>query len=149
MDILAIRNHLILTVTNRIDTSLNTRAEALQEFMDVTLPTIEKAASTEIAQHVPTLPEEVYAKWAGMFADRMLQTVKTQQLAAMCDGTDESNATVILVYLMFMESERMEQQIAKDLAELGVAASQTDEVGNFLGDYLRTALNARGKAKPQ
>ena len=56
MDILAIRNHLIATVMTRIDNSFTSRAEALQEFMDVTLPNIEKDASVEIAQHIPTLP---------------------------------------------------------------------------------------------
>lgn len=149
MDILAIRNHLIATVMRRIDTSLSTRAEALREFMDVTLPNIEKDASAEIAQHIPTLPTEIYKKWAEMFADRMLQTVKTDQLSDMCDNTDESNATISLVYLMFMESERMEQQIANDLAELGVKAGNTDEVGNFLGGYLRTALGARSQEPVQ
>ncbi|MEZ0576013.1 hypothetical protein [Halodesulfovibrio aestuarii] len=143
MDILAIRDHLIATVMCRIDNSISSRAEALREFMDVTLPNIEKDASAEIAQHIPTLPENIYRKWAEMFADRMLQTVKTDQLADMCDNTEESNATIALVYLMFMESERMEVQIAKDLTELGVKSSATDEVGNFLGGYLRTALGAR------
>lgn len=149
MDILAIREHLIATVMNRIDDSNNSRSEALKEFMDVTLPNIEKDASAEIAQHIPTLPDTIYRKWAEMFADRMLQTVKTNQLEDMCDNTDESNATIALVYLMFMESERMEQQIAQDLAELGVKESTTDEVGNFLGDYLRNALGARGEEQLQ
>ncbi|OBQ45817.1 hypothetical protein [Halodesulfovibrio spirochaetisodalis] len=145
MDILAIREHLIASVMTRIDNSLSSRSEALREFMDVTLPNIEKDASAEISQHIPTLPPEVYKKWAEMFADRMLQTVKTDQLADMCDNTEESNATIALVYLMFMESERMEKQIAQDLAALGVQESSSDEVGNFLGDYLRTALGARGE----
>ena len=146
MDIIAIRSHLIATVTNRIDDSFARRSEALQEFMDVTLPNIEKDASAEISQHVPTLPPKIYQKWAEMFADRMLQTVKLDQLEDMCDNTEESNATIALVYLMFMESERMEKQITEDLAEHGVESSKTDEVGNFLGDYLRTALGARGEA---
>ncbi len=145
MDILAIRDHLIATVMRRIDDSIDSRAEALREFMDVTLPNIEKDASAEISQYIPTLPDTIYKNWAEMFADRMLQTVKTDQLADMCDNTEESNATIALVYLMFMESERMEQQIANDLSELGVTAGNTDEVGNFLGDYLRTALGTRGE----
>ncbi|WP_290919499.1 hypothetical protein [Halodesulfovibrio sp.] len=149
MDILAIREHLIATVMDRIDDSTGTRSEALKEFMDVTLPNIGKDASAEISQHIPTLPDTIYKKWAEMFADRMLQTVKTAQLVDMCDNTEESNATIALVYLMFMESERMEEQIAKDLAELGVEAGNTDEVGNFLGDYLRTALGARGEEQVQ
>jgi len=149
MDILAIREHLIATVMNRIDDSSDSRSEALREFMDVTLPNIGKDASAEISQIIPTLPDTVYKKWAAMFADRMLQTVKTTQLSEMCDNTEESNATIALVYLMFMESERMEQQIASDLTELGVKAGNTDEVGNFLGDYLRSALGTRGEEQVQ
>jgi len=43
----------------------------------------------------------------------------------------------------------MEAQITEDLSELGVTAGNTDEVGNFLGGYLRTALGARSEEQPR
>ncbi|MFV0421229.1 hypothetical protein [Oleidesulfovibrio sp.] len=138
-----IKKHIIDTVLHRLDRDNSSRHEALEEFMTVVLPTVDERAAKQVSGLVPTLPDTIYEKWATMFAERLLETVERRQLELLCDGSEDNNATVCLVYLMFMESERMEKQIAEDLHALGVQEAATDAVGNVLGAYFKNKLDQR------
>lgn len=98
------------------------RTEALRDVLGLGMPDADKAALERLAVQVPELPQALYEKWIGMFADRLLETVPREQIADMCADTPESNATLQLVYSMFMESERMEAVRADDLKQLAAAA---------------------------
>lgn len=148
MDDKTLHAHLASTVLRRFDEDPARRHEALQEFMGVTMPTVGDRSADTVATLVPELPYELYRKWAELFADRMLETVDRQQLAALCDGSVENDATIALVYVMFMESERMEKQIAADLHALGTAAADADATGNALGAYLRARLASQRQDPP-
>lgn len=150
MDTQKIRDRIASIVLNRLSDSQDRRKEALGEFMGVTIPAMDDRSADTVAALVPEIPGHVYEKWVTMFVDRLFETVSLDQLAELTSGTEENNATLALVYVMFMESQRMEQQIAADLAELGMELSQQDEVGNTLADYLRAKLaNMKGELPPQ
>ena len=51
-----------------------------------------------------------------MFVDRLFETVPTNQIEALCDGSEENEGALALAYVMFLESARMEKQMAEDLA---------------------------------
>lgn len=150
MDTQKIRSHLAEVVLARLTDSQDRRSEALGEFMGVTMPCIDGKTADNVAAMVPEIPSSVYGKWVSMFVDRLFETVSLDQLAELCSGTEENNATIALVYVMFMESERMERQVAEDLATLGLEQAQQDDVGNTLADYLRAKLaNMKGATPPQ
>lgn len=115
------RRHLISTVLEQVARNEVRRTEAIAEFFSVAAPGLNRKKAEDAAGLVPPLLPKLYEKWAGMFADRLLETASEAQIADLCQDTDKSRATVLLVYIMFMESERMEQQVAKDLAEVGLA----------------------------
>lgn len=150
MDTQAIRTQITKVVLERLSDSKDRRTEALGEFMGVTMPNVEGKAAEQVASLVPEIPSAIYKKWVDMFADRLLETVPLNQLEELCCDTEESRATLSLVYVMFMESERMEKQIVQDLAALGMEQAQQDDVGNTLADYLRAKLaNMKGDLPPQ
>lgn len=94
------------------------RGEALREILSVSHPGLDDEAIAELASLVPELPSRIYEKWATLFADRLLETIPEKQLTELCENTDESNGTLMLLYSMFMESERMEKVVAEDLESL-------------------------------
>ncbi|AAS95703.1 hypothetical protein [Nitratidesulfovibrio vulgaris] len=149
MDDKTLHAHLASTVLRRFDEDPARRQEALQEFMEVTLPTIDGQSADKVATLVPELPYSLYEKWATLFADRLLETVERTQLASLCDGSADNDATIALVYVMFMESERMEKQVAEDLAALGVRMADADATGNALGAYLRAKLSRQHDPTPR
>lgn len=94
------------------------REEALREILRVSHPMLDDAAIARLTAMVPELPSRMYEKWATLFADRLLETIPETQLAELCRNTEESNSALMLVYSMFMESERMEKVVAEDLESL-------------------------------
>lgn len=94
------------------------RADALREILGVSHPGLDDNAIAELASLVPELPSRIYEKWATLFADRLLETISAKQLSELCKNTDESNGALMLLYSMFMESERMEKIVAEDLQSL-------------------------------
>ncbi|NMC50832.1 MAG: hypothetical protein GYA47_15615 [Desulfovibrio sp.] len=102
-------------VISRASTSPQRRREALREFLGVTRPDLGGEAAMALAGNVPPLPPELHEKWADMFAARLLETVPADQVALLCDGSPENAASLTLAYLMFLESERMEKQVAADI----------------------------------
>lgn len=150
MDMQTLRTHLARVILTRLSDTQGRRQEALGEFMGVTLPSVDEKAADKVASLVPEIPKAIYEKWVSMFVDRLFETVPLEQLAELCNDTEENNATISLVYVMFMESQRMEQQVAQDLAQLGMELAQQDDVGNTLADYLRAKLaNMKGDMMTQ
>lgn len=140
MDATKMKEYLIGVILRRLDESPEGRQEALHEFMGISLPSVDEQSASSMARLIPEIPRSVYEKWATLFAERLIETVPHIQVEELCSGTEENNAAIALIYLMFMESERMEKQIAADLHTLGIKLSSIDEAGNALGAYLRARL---------
>ncbi|WP_428560487.1 MAG: hypothetical protein ACP59X_16695 [Solidesulfovibrio sp. DCME] len=92
------------------------RAEALAAFVGLARPDLGPEAAALIAAKTPRLLPQLTEKWVGMFVDRLFETVPREQIAILCDGSEENEAALALAYVMFLESERMEKQMAEDLA---------------------------------
>jgi len=109
-------------VMSRLSPQGARRSEALREVLTVTLPDLGRQRLEAMTAMAPEIPLSLYAKWTGLFADRLLETVTLEELRNLCANTEESNATLLLLYAMFMESERMERLVADDLRALNGAS---------------------------
>ena len=116
------------------------RTEAVKEFLAVTMTASDDRAAERVAEFVPPLLPELYRKWIGMFVDRLFETVPREALNALCDGADESNAAIVLAYVMFLESERMEKQIDADMKILAAGADENGEMEELAAGYIRTHM---------
>lgn len=106
-------------ILSRIAEKGERRDEALRAVIDLAIPNLDDKAIAGIAAAIPELPTMLYRKWVDMFVDRLLETVCQSQIEELCQGTPESDASLLLVYVMFMESARMERVVAQDLKALG------------------------------
>lgn len=131
--------HLHATVIKHVTANEDRRAEAMAEFFSVSLPNLQGEAIDRLAELVPPLMSELYEKWADMFVERLFETVPLEQIRHLCDGTEDNNATIVLVYLMFMESERMEKQMETDLAEYA-AKNSDDQMGAAVACYVQAKI---------
>ena len=137
-----LRAHIFLVILDRFSGSSGRRQEALAEYFLVTMPNVPEDAAKRLAELIPDLMPELYSKWIGEFADRLFETVPDEQLQHLCDGTVENNAALGLVFLMFMESERMEKQTEDDLREYARKHSGADDMGDLVAEYLRGKVAA-------
>lgn len=135
-----LKEKIVASILNRFAAATEQREEALSDVLGLTVPGIDETDAQKLAALVPQLPVDMYARWAALFADRLLETVPAAQVEELCLGTEESEATLALVYVMFMESERMEKTVAEDLKELGLRLSGTDEDAALLGAWLRSRM---------
>lgn len=134
-----IKEHIFTIIIHKVEEQDETkRREALAEFMSVTGTT--GNAPEQVASLIPPLMHELYAKWITMFIDRLLETVPSENIELLCDGTDDNNAALVLAYIMFLESARMEKQIDKDLKEHGMNVSGKDDLGDVAANYIRTQM---------
>ncbi|QGY38719.1 hypothetical protein GM415_00710 [Pseudodesulfovibrio cashew] len=134
-----IRVHIFTVIIRKIEKQdEGRREEALKEFMAVTGTA--GNASDQVASLIPPIMHDLYEKWITMFIDRLLETVPSQNLELLCDGSDDNNAALVLAYIMFLESERMEKQIDEDLKEHGLAASGNNDLGDLAANYLRAQM---------
>jgi hypothetical protein len=143
MTALAARAHITALLLERTAQDEARRKEALRDYLDVTQATTDRAASEALASLIPALMPGLYAKWIGMFADRLLETVPLAQIELVCDGSAENAAALTLAYVMFLESARMEQQIDEDLAALGTGAAaqgQDPALADMAASYIRARL---------
>lgn len=115
------REHLFGVIMERVDRNEDRRREALTEYLLVTGRAAEGAAE-RVAELVPPVLPELYAKWVNLFLDRLFEMVPAEQIEILADGSEENGAAAIMAYLMFLESERMEKQVAEDLAGCGLRA---------------------------
>ena len=98
------------------------RAEALTAFVGLSRPDLGPEAAAIVAETAPRLLPQLTEKWVGMFVERLLETVPHEQIAVLCDGSGDNEAALALAYVMFLESARMEKQIAADLADCELPA---------------------------
>ena len=136
------RAHIFLVILDKFSGGRERRQEALTEYFLVTMPNVPEDAAKRLAELIPDLMPELYSKWIGEFADRLFETVPDEQLQHLCDGTVENNAALGLVFLMFMESERMEKQTEDDLREYARKHSGADDMGDLVAEYLRGKVAA-------
>lgn len=140
MDEKQLRDHIFTTVMAKFDEqNEEKRKEALYEFMALTKASSD-ATAEQVADIVPPVMRELYERWTGMFVDRLLETAPRDALALLCDGTAENSAALVLAYIMFMESARMEEQVDADLKEYGEKMSGADDMGDLAADYIRANL---------
>lgn len=137
-----LRAHIFLTILDRFSNTQQRRQESLTEYFLVTMPNIDEDAAASLSSLIPDLMPELYSKWIGQFADRLFETVPDEQLQHLCDGTEENNASLGLVFLMFMESERMEKETEDDLRAYALKHSGSDDMGNLVAEYLRGKVAA-------
>ncbi len=123
----ALREHVISSILRRFSPSAETRRDALADVLQLGLPALDKERAARLAEEVPELPTSLYEKWAGLFADRLFATVPEDQLRELCRGTPEEDASLALVFVMFMESARMEKIVAEDLRSLPLPAEKDED----------------------
>lgn len=136
-----LREHLYGVIMERVDRDAARRKEALTEYLLVTGQAAEGAAE-QVAELVPPVLPDLYAKWVNMFLDRLFETVPMNQIELIADGSEENNAAALMAYLMFLESERMEKQVAEDLAAYGMQAgnSNTTGAGEISAEFIRSRM---------
>ncbi|WP_027178934.1 hypothetical protein [Maridesulfovibrio bastinii] len=132
-----IREYIHSIVMEKCTHSEEARKDALKEFIAMTMPNLDENAINTVKDMIPPITA-LYDKWANMFIDRLLETIPEEQIQELCNGTPDNKSALILVYIMFMESERMEKQIAEDISEY--ASTQNDEAGNLASEYIRAKL---------
>ena len=137
----AIRGHITLVILQRLDQDTARRTEALSDYLAITMPNLDETTATRLGGLVPTILPDLYAKWITMFVERLFETVPRNQLELLCDGSEENAATLLLIYIMFLESERMEQQIEDDLKSYGLEHSNDQDTGSIVADYLRAKVD--------
>lgn len=140
-----LREHLFTVIMDKVSTEAERRTEALSDFFAVT-GTVVDGRAEKVAELVPPILPELYAKWVNMFLDRLFETVPAEQVELIADGSEENNAAAVLAYVMFLESERMEKQIPEDLAAYGMEQSGTDEMGDLAAQYIRASMGRVAKA---
>lgn len=111
------KTHIINTIIKRFSTNPHNRQEALREVLALSNQHLSDKAIEELAESIPPLPASIYTKWATMFAERMIDTVDHRQIRDLCEKSEENESTLALLFTMFMESETMEKQKAKDLQD--------------------------------
>jgi hypothetical protein len=134
-----IREHIFATIIGKVEEQDEAkRLEALNEFMSVTGTA--GNASEQVASLIPPIMHDLYVKWITMFIDRLMETVGPKNIGLLCDGSADNNAALVLAYIMFLESARMEKQIDEDLKQHGMNTSGNDEIGDLAANYIRTQM---------
>ncbi|MGE4420921.1 MAG: hypothetical protein AB7D39_01335 [Pseudodesulfovibrio sp.] len=134
-----IRAHIFATIIGKVEDQDETRRlEALNEFMAVTGTA--GSASEQVASLIPPIMHELYEKWITLFIDRLLETVDAKNIEILCDGSDDNNAALVLAYVMFLESARMEKQIDEDLRQHGMKGTGQDDMGDVAASYIRAQM---------
>lgn len=135
-----LRAHIREKILERLTSDGDRRFDALREYFAVAVPDMDYGVAGQVSSLVPPLLMELYEKWVAMFIDRMFETVPVEQVRVLCDGTRENTATLLLVYLMYIESATMEKQIDEDLREYGKKHSRDEDFGTVAGAYLRAQM---------
>lgn len=137
-----IREHVLGVVMSRLDSGPERRKEALREYFGVSMPALSEQEKDCLVECIPSVMPSLYRRWTHLFAARLLETVPRDQLEHLCDGGQANDASLLLVFIMFLESERMEKQTAEDLEAYGRAMSGHPDLGGLASEFLRTRLAA-------
>jgi hypothetical protein len=127
-----LRAFITARVLSRLSGAGERRTAALRDTLGLAAPHLDDNALDRLAPVVPELPPALYAKWAGLFADRLLQSVPRDQVEALCGNSEENNAALLLTYSMFMESERMEKIVADDIRDLAARQLPEEEAARLI-----------------
>jgi len=122
-----LRAHLEAVLMARVSRDDSRRGEALRDYLTVSGAAADQAQAETLAAMIPPVLPSLYRRWIHMFLARLFETVPRDQITLLCDGTDASAASLALAFLMFLESERMEKQMAADLAAYGASQSGQGE----------------------
>lgn len=131
---------IVEAVLEKVDQDADRRAEALSEYITLTAGVDQEKALT-VAGLVPPIQNRLYRRWVRMFADRLLETVPRDQIEHLTGGEEENKAALALAYLMFLESERMEAQVQKDIAEYGLEHTHDPDMGRAAAEYIRSSMS--------
>jgi hypothetical protein len=126
------RQHVHATILRYVSHSEARRQEAIREYLLVMQPEMPVAAMNVFATKTPPLLPDLYNKWIGMFVDRLFETLPPQQIELVCDGAEDNNAALVLAYIMFLESERMEKQIEEDLENSALSGEQASAMAGYV-----------------
>jgi len=140
----ALKKRIAELVFEQVDRDADRRGEAVSDYIALTAGVSQEQAQ-RVAELVPPVEKTLYARWIEMFANRLLETVPVDQVKHLTDGTEENKAALALVFLMFLESERMEKQIAQDLADYGREHSHDPDMGQAAAAYIRAGMTRFAK----
>ena len=143
-EIPVIREHIRSVIKEHMDRNEDRRDEALREFFSVTMPGMDETSVDKVAAMVPVVEPGLYDKWIDMFLESIFKTVPMEQLELLSDGSEDNNAALVLVYIMFLESERMEKQIDEDLRAYALEHSQDEDMGAAVAAYIRAKAQQLG-----
>jgi hypothetical protein len=138
-----LRAHLLGAIMRQVSRDQERRSEALRDFIVLSVPDMDAATASRLAELVPPLMPALYERWARLFLERLFETVPRPQIEDLCGGTPENDATALLVFVMFLESERMEKQMAADLAAYGLTQSDAPDQGQVVAAALRAHLGPK------
>lgn len=136
---------IVARVLSRLSPTGERRTTALRDTLGLAAPHLDKQALERLAPLVPELPAGLYAKWAGLFAERLLQSLPREQLETLCSNTEENNAALLLTYAMFMESERMEKLVAEDIKTLARQKLSEKDAARLLAALRGAPQSASGR----
>lgn len=139
----AVRAHIQAVIQARVSQDGDRRAEALRDYLAVTQAAADLDAASALSAMIPPLLPSLYRRWAGMFADRLLETASEEQLRVLCDGSEENGAALALAFVMFLESERMERRMSEDICALGGGAQGGREAQEKMADMAAGYIRAR------
>lgn len=122
------------------------REEAIREFVGITRPDLGPDAPEVIAAKAQPVPPALTEKWIDLFVDRLFETVPIAQIELLCDGGEDNEAALALAYVMFLESERMERQMAEDLAAWGTDANGAAVVAEVRQSLAQASQKRRREA---
>jgi len=131
------RARIVLAVQRQVSREAGRRKEAVRDYILVTLPNVDGQEAERLAALVPPVLPGLYQKWAELFADRLLETAPREQVALLLDGSVDGEAALVLAFVMFMESRRMEEEIEKDLRAYGLAHSWDEDQGALAAALIR------------
>ena len=141
------REHIVTVVMDRLSMSPERRNEALQEYLALSMPNLDEHVSGRLVSMIPPLMDDLYRKWAEMFAESLLDRLPENQLSYLTNGEEDNDAALALAYMMFLESERMEKQTLEDLREYGVAQSDEGHEATLAAAFLRAKVAELSKNK--
>lgn len=137
---LKLHAHVRAVVLARFCRDDDSRVEAVSDYLAISCPGVEAETAKQLATLVPPVLPKLYAGWAVMFADRLLETVPIEQIRHLCDGSRENETALLLAFLMYLESETMERRMTEDLAAHGLERSDEDDGGALVADYIRARM---------
>ncbi len=139
----ALAQYITEVIVSRLSHKAKEREEALADVLRLGTLDVDEKTARKAASLIPELPQALYRRWAAMFTKRLIETVSEQQIDDLCRPTPEARATLALVYVMFMESERMVEVVCEDLKNASECKLTDPDPAHLLSSWLRSALSGK------